>query len=203
MSIEHPTSEYEEYVEVPGLTLYDIHRKPRQVLEGPKSDESNISKAEPLILRIPLNKVRSEFNCPICLKVMVKTTIVMECLHRFCADCIEKCLRLGMKECPSCRVHIPSRRNMRRDVNYDKLIHSLFGNIEKLEEMEDQYVTSINQTKFMNKSHSASRKRGIEHQISNRAKKKKGENNVSEVTNTDNEVSNILASLYPFYFRPA
>eukprot|EP00954_Amorphochlora_amoebiformis_P026741 1381074-Amorphochlora_amoeboformis.AAC.2 len=33
----------------------------------------------------------------------------MECLHRFCAVCIELSLRMGKKECPSCRTKCPSK----------------------------------------------------------------------------------------------
>ena len=78
--------------------------------------------------------LNSDLTCPICLGILNKTKIVMEvfisyssstlsinsltrfflqCLHRFCADCIQKCLRVGKKECPSCRIHVPSRRSLR------------------------------------------------------------------------------------------
>jgi len=32
------------------------------------------------------------------------------CLHRFCHDCIQKYLRLGQKECPTCRVKVLEKR---------------------------------------------------------------------------------------------
>lgn len=51
----------------------------------------------------------------------------MECLHRFCGECINKCIRFGMKECPSCRKSIPSRRSLRRDTNFDQLVNSMVG----------------------------------------------------------------------------
>jgi hypothetical protein len=34
------------------------------------------------------------------------------CLHRFCHDCIQKYLRLGQKECPTCRVKVLERKCM-------------------------------------------------------------------------------------------
>ena len=104
----NPISRYQEKVVVPYLTLFDIERKAR---------ESNKK-----ICRLPINSVNTLFHCPVCLGYMKKTFIVMECLHRFCGDCIQKCLRLGKKECPSCRVHIPSRRSLRPDLNYDELV---------------------------------------------------------------------------------
>lgn len=36
-----------------------------------------------------------------------------QCGHRFCAECLETCLRTGKKECPACRGHLPSRRATR------------------------------------------------------------------------------------------
>ena len=104
----NPFSRYEERVIVPYLTLYDIERKPREM--------------RTTICRKPLDTLDTLFHCPVCLGYMKKTFIVMECLHRFCGECIQKCLRLGKKECPSCRVHIPSRRSLRPDLNYDALV---------------------------------------------------------------------------------
>ncbi len=104
----NPVSKYEEQVVVPGLTLFDIERKPRA------SEKKTCTQ--------PLNSLNTLFQCPVCRGYMKKTFIVMECLHRFCGSCIQKCLRVGKKECPSCRVHIPSRRSLRPDLNYDALV---------------------------------------------------------------------------------
>lgn len=51
---------------------------------------------------------------------------VMECLHRFCNACMETSLRRGIKECPACRVFIPSRRYMRPDGAFDRLIGRIY-----------------------------------------------------------------------------
>ena len=108
----NPLSRYQEKVVVPYLTLFDIERKARESTKQ--------------ICRLPVSSVNTLFHCPVCLGYMKKTYIVMECLHRFCGDCIQKCLRLGKKECPSCRVLIPSRRSLRPDLNYDELVSSRF-----------------------------------------------------------------------------
>ncbi|KAL6620473.1 hypothetical protein ACP70R_035612 [Stipagrostis hirtigluma subsp. patula] len=60
----------------------------------------------------------------------------MECLHRFCRDCIDKSMRLGNNECPACRTHCASRRSLRDDPNYDSLILALYPDIDKYEEEE-------------------------------------------------------------------
>merc|ERR1712127_258666 len=113
----NPISEWEEPIEVPSLTLFDMHRRPRKV----KTDAS-------IRIGLPLKVLMSEFQCPICLGYMKKTAIVMECLHRFCGECIQKYLRLGKKECPSCRIHIPTRRSLRPDPTFDSIIECIYGN---------------------------------------------------------------------------
>jgi hypothetical protein len=57
-----------------------------------------------------------ELACSICLDVL-KKTLVTECLHRFCEECISKSLlQIDAKKdraCPLCRVHIASLRSLR------------------------------------------------------------------------------------------
>ncbi|KDP20993.1 hypothetical protein JCGZ_21464 [Jatropha curcas] len=60
----------------------------------------------------------------------------MECLHRFCRECIDKSMRLGNNECPACRTHCASRRSLRDDPNYDALIAVLYPDIDKYEKEE-------------------------------------------------------------------
>lgn len=66
-------------------------------------------------------------SCPVCLSVMNQPTAT-ECLHRFCSGCIETALRIGKKECPSCRFPIATRRALRRDRNFEALIRTLYPN---------------------------------------------------------------------------
>ncbi|PQM34762.1 hypothetical protein Pyn_36297 [Prunus yedoensis var. nudiflora] len=68
--------------------------------------------------------------------IIKKTRTVMECLHRFCRECIDKSMRMGNNECPACRTHCASRRSLRDDPNYDALIAALYPDIEKYEEEE-------------------------------------------------------------------
>ncbi|KAM7275770.1 hypothetical protein ACFE04_017636 [Oxalis oulophora] len=68
--------------------------------------------------------------------IIRKTKTAMECLHRFCGECIDKSIRLGRKECPTCRSHLASRRSLRDDPNHDALVLALFGDIDKYEEEE-------------------------------------------------------------------
>mmetsp|Transcript_26744 Transcript_26744/g.40444 ORF Transcript_26744/g.40444 Transcript_26744/m.40444 type:complete len:307 (-) Transcript_26744:614-1534(-) len=149
--IHHPDSKWQEPCSEFGyLTLYDLHRIPRPV------------KDPNLRLILPIKQLNSEFVCPICLGHMKKTSLVMECLHRFCDECIQKCLRLlGKKECPSCRIHIPSRRSLRRDPEFDALMKHILGDVKVLEAQEAQEAKL--QVK-RNKVFAMTRKRGMVNQ---------------------------------------
>ncbi|XP_061368184.1 putative E3 ubiquitin-protein ligase RING1a isoform X2 [Gastrolobium bilobum] len=88
---------------------------------------------------VELQEIRKDVQCPICLGIIKKTRTVMECLHRFCRECIDKSMRLGNNECPACRTHCASRRSLRDDPNYDALIAALYPDIEKYEEEELEF----------------------------------------------------------------
>ena len=66
--------------------------------------------------------LQREIVCPICLDILRQTMTTRECLHRFCSACINKALRSGNKECPTCRKKLSSRRCLRADSNFDQLI---------------------------------------------------------------------------------
>jgi len=158
-SLYNPISEWQEPVDIHHLTFFEMHRKPRKLITEKDA-----------IIRLPL-KVLSDLNCPICLGFIKNTSIVMECLHRFCGECIQKCLRIGKKECPSCRIHIPSRRSLRPDPNFDNLIKSIYGDIDALEKFEEKEIENLNKAKNMNNAYSESRKRGIMQQALQRKKR--------------------------------
>lgn len=68
-----------------------------------------------------------ELMCPICLDILNQTMTTRECLHRFCSACINKALRSGNKECPTCRKKLTSRRCLRADPNFDQLISKIYN----------------------------------------------------------------------------
>ena len=110
----HQTSKWQEPMRDDELTLWEVHRQPRKLI--------NQNRRVRCSLRNLLN-----LKCVICLGYLKNTTIVMVCLHRFCEECIHKCIRFGMKECPSCRKPIPSRRSLKRDVTFDKIVQNMVG----------------------------------------------------------------------------
>ena len=117
-------SSWEEPVEIEGLTLWDINRPNHDMIV---SDEK---------ITVEKRKIDDGLHCPVCMLILKKTKVVMTCLHRFCEECIDKCLRLNKNECPACRAHVPSRRSLRYDENFDELISTLFGDIEEADKAE-------------------------------------------------------------------
>jgi hypothetical protein len=55
----------------------------------------------------------------------------MECLHRFCAPCLEESVRRFNRHCPVCRSPIPNKRCLAVDRTVDHLVRSLLGGIEE------------------------------------------------------------------------
>jgi len=125
----HPGSQWKEPKPGPlesELTLYEKHRKPRPAPSGS--------------FTCPLQGLQQEFRCVICLDYIRNARIVRECLHRFCEGCIEKSLvQVGLrKECPICRVHIPSRRSLAPDPDFDKLIRYIVRDNPSVEDGREE-----------------------------------------------------------------
>jgi hypothetical protein len=58
---------------------------------------------------------------------------VMECMHRFCDECISKSIRIGKKECPTCRVKCASRRSLRHDEALQDFITKVYPDRDDFE----------------------------------------------------------------------
>jgi hypothetical protein len=80
-----------------------------------------------------VSAVESDLTCPVCLSVITRAQTVMECMHRFCLECISRSLRLGQKECPACRTRCASKRNLREDLRFDALIAAMNFDPEEIE----------------------------------------------------------------------
>ena len=157
----NPLSKWEEFTEIPDLTLFDIYRQPR-------TNTTDFSH----MVKLPLNVLSSEFHCAVCLGYIKSARIVKECLHRFCDECIDRCIRMGKRECPTCRIHIPSKRSVRPDPGFDQLLKSVYGDVQELELYEEEKTLRLNKEKNMNNVTSESRKLGIRKQ--SRQQQKKG-----------------------------
>lgn len=91
-----------------------------------------------------LAHINVDLTCPVCLGIIRNAMTVMECVHRFCEMCITKCLRLGKKECPSCRVKCVSRRSLRRDPNFDAIVRKVYPRLEEYEAEQDAMIERDN-----------------------------------------------------------
>jgi len=92
-----------------------------------------------------ISTLNVELTCPVCLGLIRNAMTVMECVHRFCEACITKCLRLGKKECPSCRMKCVSRRSLRRDPNFDAVVRKIYPRLEEYEAEQDALIEADNQ----------------------------------------------------------
>jgi len=124
-----PANKYDDYV-IEGLSLYEMYREARHPVDSTTT--------------LPIRILNKDLSCPICLNIIHNTQTVMECLHRFCSGCMTKSLRLGKKECPTCRIPCSSRRNLRPDPNFDALIRVLYPNLEQYEQQEESFIQQIN-----------------------------------------------------------
>ncbi len=55
-------------------------------------------------------------------------------------------LRLGKKECPSCRVPCASRRNLRKDPQFDELIGQVYPDLAAADQQQEKMVADIIET---------------------------------------------------------
>jgi len=150
-----------ESSEIQGLTLYEAERQPLQRIE----DDTTVT--------LELRDLNIDFTCPVCLGIIKDTRTMMECLHRFCSDCISKSLRLGKRECPTCRVKCSSQRNLRRDIMFDKLILTLYPNLEEYEAQEEKKIQKINEN-FLGQTNLLAKGMEQGKQRQAQAKKKRG-----------------------------
>lgn len=140
----HPTSRWREPFREDGLTLYELHRKPRPVPRG--------------VVSCPVGKAilkRHAFLCAICLGPLRNTRVVRECLHRFCEDCIDRCFRVKVQRsyvCPICRIVIPSKRSLIPDPVFDALVETVLSSDD---DGDDDAKTESATTSGNTVSHSA------------------------------------------------
>ncbi|XP_076885393.1 putative E3 ubiquitin-protein ligase RING1a [Bidens hawaiensis] len=150
-----------------------VEQQPPQESDDDNNDDDGSSSAsddeEDEFVYVKLADIRDDVQCPICLGIIRKTRKVMECLHRFCRECIDKSMRLGNNECPACRAHCASRRSLRDDPNFDALIAFLYPDIDGYEAAEAAFSTD---EKARNKQIQASSEETSRRQLEALGKKK-------------------------------
>ena len=158
---EHVPADLQPDFVIEGLTLYDMQREPLTLI----TDESKCT--------LPLGQFTKELQCPICLGLLDTTLTSMECLHRFCSDCVNSSIRKVKKECPVCRVECATRRAFRPDSLFDELITMMYGDDmdeyeEKIEKETEELTSQTSEA--LKKSYAEGMRRQMEIVAQERAK---------------------------------
>ncbi|CAH0481991.1 unnamed protein product [Peronospora belbahrii] len=132
-------SKYMEVELIEDCTLFDLYRQPRAPITDPKATKT-----------LSMRQLNADLTCPVCLGIIKETMVVMECLHRFCRQCISTAIRHSKRECPSCRIHIPSKRSLRPDVTFDAFIAKVHPNLAEFERHEDHIIQQVNRARLYN-----------------------------------------------------
>ncbi|KAF7851208.1 hypothetical protein BT93_L4351 [Corymbia citriodora subsp. variegata] len=103
-----------------------------------------------------LAEIRGKVQCPICLGIIRKTSAVMECLHRFCQECIAEYMLLRSNTCPACHAHC-GRNSLRADPGYDALIGAFYPNVGNSKELAFHEGKMTWQNQFQTKAQGRNR----------------------------------------------
>ncbi|CAK4117736.1 unnamed protein product [Aphanomyces euteiches] len=127
-------SNYDEFRLAAGydVNLYDICREPRAPLET--------------TLHIPASSLDEELHCPICTGIICEAQVITACLHRFCTVCIHRHIHNKGKNtvCPVCNTPFTTRRALRPDETFDKLVKMVYGDVDAYEKAEEERIQQNN-----------------------------------------------------------
>ena len=88
-------------------------------VQKPVDPQSDSSSLERLVQSAALSTLKllvdNHFRCSICLDTFECPNVIPECLHRFCDTCIKNSIQRCGTQCPACRAHLTSRRDLRKD----------------------------------------------------------------------------------------
>lgn len=176
-------SKYEEIELVDDCTLFEIYRQPRAPITDPNATKT-----------LSVRQLNADLTCPICLGIIKETMVVMECLHRFCGNCISTAIRQSKRECPSCRIHIPSKRSLRPDANFDALIRKIHPNLAEFERNENQIIEQLNRSRHFNNAYTESTRMGVLSQaVTRRQGRRKAESTTSSSSSHPSSPSSLAS----------
>ncbi|KAG6973601.1 hypothetical protein JG687_00000796 [Phytophthora cactorum] len=85
---------------------------------------------------LSVRQLNDAFKCPICQGIIKETMVVMDCLHRFCGECISIAIRQSKRE-----LLAAARHKLRRAHPHD---------LAEFERNEDQITEQLNQARHFN-----------------------------------------------------
>eukprot|EP00038_Savillea_parva_P013936 m.213393 g.213393 ORF g.213393 m.213393 type:complete len:306 (+) comp26562_c0_seq1:60-977(+) len=123
------------------------------------------------IVSLPMKELDAELVCPICLTLCSGTMTTMDCVHRFCGNCIMKSIRFDNrdeKKCPTCRKAIPSgHRSLRQDLAFENIIDNIYPDRQVYDEFEDEVQQRVRKFSNLN-ALTASMQEGMRQQAAQR-----------------------------------
>lgn len=153
-------------------------------------------KTNPTIFTIPKCIVDC-LKCPICLDVLSNPVITkviyllfLQCMHRFCYDCLQAAMEKGKMSCPSCRRRIRTKRELGKDDSYSSLIRVLYPS-ERIERTRPRREAAQNKFYFEFPSDSWSDYEN-ETQIKKKAPKKRKQPGYEEMSEKKSKLNNYL-----------
>ncbi|VDN55753.1 unnamed protein product [Dracunculus medinensis] len=101
--------------------LLNSYDKKRQFIPIPKKFD---------LRPIVLEQIDQYFICKICKEIMRDATVIRECMHRFCAKCINDRIKSGLNKCPSCDLLFPKKFSLKSDPSFDTIIRQVEMNVD-------------------------------------------------------------------------
>lgn len=74
------------------------------------------------------DELRKEIRCVICMDIPINSHTSEKCIHRLCHECWLRNMKEERKECPLCRAVLPTKRHLRANDHFDKLMRVMFPN---------------------------------------------------------------------------
>eukprot|EP01147_Barroeca_monosierra_P004867 gene4867-6888_t len=112
---------------MPNFELSDYEKT--RVPHEPKTDNDRVT--------IAWSSIADHMKCPVCLNIIADTMTT------------DRSLRHNKKECPTCRQPCASKRALRRDTDFDRLIKIMFPDPSILERYQDQMIERLHRTTNM------------------------------------------------------
>mmetsp|Transcript_8568 Transcript_8568/g.22093 ORF Transcript_8568/g.22093 Transcript_8568/m.22093 type:complete len:312 (-) Transcript_8568:761-1696(-) len=120
------------------LTEYEEQRAPHTMV------------TDATVVSLQMKALDEELICPVCLSLCRGTMTTMDCLHRFCGDCIMKSIRFDnrdVKMCPTCRQAVPSaHRSLRPDPTFDAIIGHVYPDPDVYDQFEEEALLRMKQS---------------------------------------------------------
>lgn len=145
-------------------------------------------------------------KCSICMDLFNSPSVIKECGHIFCLDCIKSLLRSSSKTCPNCRDRL-NRRGFREVDNVSKacklcsnyyfIVKAIFPNsksddITRIINVQEERIKRINKEKIINPSFHKDQTVQPKIEVVNLLNKKRVNEEINDINNEDDLERDVL-----------